>query len=93
MDLSKFPDIAQIRALIDNGQRPDIAWGILISTVVYLVYLVVDRIYKLYLHPLAKFPGPPEACLSKNWLLRVSEEGNPERVFEKLHEKYSQSSL
>ncbi|CAF3577128.1 unnamed protein product [Fusarium graminearum] len=93
MDLSKFPDIAQIRALIDNGQRPDIAWGILISTVVYLVYLVVDRIYKLYLHPLAKFPGPPEACLSKKWLLRVSEEGNPERVFEKLHEKYNSKAI
>ncbi|PTD11921.1 Cytochrome P450 monooxygenase yanH [Fusarium culmorum] len=80
-------------ALIDNSQRPDITWGVLISTVVYLVYLVVDRIYKLYLHPLAKFPGPPEACLSKKWLLRVSEEGNPERVFEKLHEKYNSKAI
>uniref|UniRef100_A0A0D2XSL6 Trichodiene oxygenase n=1 Tax=Fusarium oxysporum (strain Fo5176) TaxID=660025 RepID=A0A0D2XSL6_FUSOF len=90
MNSSPLPTIPQIQALIHDSQRGDILWGLVISTVVYLIYLVIDRVYKLYLHPLSKFPGPTEACLSQKWLLRVSEEGNPERVFERLHEKYRQ---
>ncbi|RGP81376.1 hypothetical protein FLONG3_520 [Fusarium longipes] len=60
---------------------------------VYLLYLAVDRIYKIHLHPLARFPGPKEARLSQKWLLRVSEDGYPEHVFEKLHEKYNSRAI
>ncbi|KAJ9419780.1 hypothetical protein FOXG_06968 [Fusarium oxysporum f. sp. lycopersici 4287] len=93
MNSSPLPTIPQIQALIHDSQRGDILWGLVISTVVYLIYLVIDRVYKLYLHPLSKFPGPTEACLSQKWLLRVSEEGNPERVFERLHEKYNSRAI
>lgn len=62
-----------------------------VSAVVYFLYAAIDRLYKVHFHPLAKFPGPKEASLSQNWLLRVSEQGNPEHVFKDLHEKYSES--
>ncbi|KAF4334973.1 trichodiene oxygenase cytochrome P450 [Fusarium beomiforme] len=66
---------------------------LIIFTAGYLLYWAADTIYKLYLHPLAKFPGPKEACLSQKWLHRVSKEGNPEHVFERLHEKYNSRAI
>lgn len=79
------------------GQEPD-DWKFLVAAVTTLlaailaVFAAVDCIYKLYLHPLAKFPGPTAACLSRRWLHRVSMDGHPEELFEALHQKYSESS-
>ncbi|PNP82140.1 hypothetical protein FNYG_04329 [Fusarium nygamai] len=66
---------------------------VVVSAATYFLYATVDRIYKLHFHPLAKFPGPKKACLSQEWLLRVSEQGSPEQVFEKLHEKYNSRAI
>ncbi|KAF5701364.1 trichodiene oxygenase cytochrome P450 [Fusarium mundagurra] len=70
-----------------------IGFVVVSAAAVYFLYAAVDRFYKLHLHPLAKFPGPKKACLSQKWLLRVSEQGNPEHVFEKLHEKYNSRAI
>ncbi|KAF5659379.1 trichodiene oxygenase cytochrome P450, partial [Fusarium circinatum] len=64
-----------------------------VLAVAYFLYAAADRFYKLYLHPLAKFPGPEEACLSQKWLLQVSEQGNPEKVFQRLHERYNSRAI
>ncbi|KAH7142873.1 cytochrome P450 [Dactylonectria estremocensis] len=85
---------AQVLAFFES-QSPSYLWGtiLLISTAVYFLYWAADRTYMLYFHPLARFPGPEEACLSQKWLLRVSEDGNPEHVFEKLHEKHNSRAI
>ncbi|EMT72308.1 cytochrome P450 [Fusarium oxysporum II5] len=66
---------------------------VVVSAAAYFLYAAVDRFYKLRLHPLSKFPGPKEACLSQKWLLRVSEQGNPEHLFQRLHEKYNSRAI
>jgi hypothetical protein len=57
------------------------------------LFIAIDSIYKLYFHPLAKFSGPWQACLSRRWLLRISQTGHAEKIFEELHERYSRCTL
>lgn len=47
-------------------------------------------IYARTLHPLAKFPGPFWASISRAWLIRQVCGGHPERVQKKLHDQYGE---
>lgn len=58
---------------------------LLVLTFVYKAWIAV---YRLYFHPLSGFPGPREAALSNTWLWKLSEAGQQEREFARLHEKY-----
>ncbi|KAJ5628765.1 cytochrome P450 [Penicillium lividum] len=45
------------------------------------------------MHPLSSFKGLPEACVSENWLYKVTKSGRAEETFEALHEKYNTKAL
>jgi hypothetical protein len=59
----------------------------------WLVYLVGLAIYRLYLSPLAKFPGPKLAALSKNYELYYDVVRRGQFIFhiQELHKKYGET--
>lgn len=57
-----------------------------------LTYVTVLAVYRLYLHPLAKFPGPRIAALT-SWYegyYEVVKNGQYSRKISKLHDEYGQ---
>lgn len=58
-----------------------------VSTLIYVIALVV---YRLYLHPLAKFPGPRIAAVT-SWYegyYEIVKNGQYSRKISKLHDEY-----
>lgn len=86
--LDMIPTSSQILSLSTLARA-----GILVLTfgLVRLVYTWLRSIYRVHFHPLAGFPGPREAAISRDWELKIATEkrGYPERVFERLHKEYS----
>ncbi|KAG6363998.1 hypothetical protein INS49_009101 [Diaporthe citri] len=68
--------------------------GILLVTfgLFRLVYTWLRSIYRVHFHPLAKFPGPREAAISRDWEFKITSEKGayPEKVYERLHKEYSE---
>jgi hypothetical protein len=60
--------------------------------VLFAVYLATTIVYRLYFHPLAKFPGPTWAAITDYWELYQDffreEGGHLYLELDKLHEKY-----
>lgn len=63
--------------------------------VLWIIYLVGLAIYRLYLSPLAKFPGPKLAALTKWYEIyyEVVQRGQFTFHFNELHEKYGEVCL
>jgi hypothetical protein len=73
--------------LLEAAQAHPLRAGLLFLFLAF-VYKSTQAVYRLYLHPLSGFPGPREAALSTTWLLKLSETGQQEQEFERLHERY-----
>lgn len=58
-----------------------------------LLFLVGRTIYRLYIHPLSKFPGPKLAAISSvyEFYYSVLKGGMFIREMERMHEKYGKS--
>lgn len=55
---------------------------------VFIVYWTLWIIYARWLHPLAKFPGPFWASISRVWTVLHVLPGDAEKAQKKLHERY-----
>lgn len=68
--------------------------GILLVTfgVLRVIYIWLRSIYRVHFHPLAKFAGPREAAISRDWEFKITTEQGayPEKVYERLHKQYSE---
>ncbi|KAK5054451.1 hypothetical protein LTR84_001341 [Exophiala bonariae] len=64
--------------------------GLVTATAIWLAYLVALVIYRLYFHPLAKFPGPKYAAVSRwhEYFYDVHLQGKFIFYIEGLHKKY-----
>lgn len=61
---------------------------LLVGIVLSLAYQLLFVAYRLYFHPLRKFPGLRQACVSENWLYQETKGGSPEETFETLHRQF-----
>lgn len=55
-----------------------------------LTFSYCRGLYRLYWHPLSKFPGPKEATKSDLWLYHQDLTPFPEDTFEDLHRQYGE---
>ncbi|KAI1327193.1 cytochrome P450 monooxygenase-like protein [Xylariaceae sp. FL0255] len=62
----------------------------LLSSQISLViaYYAVLSVYRLYFHPLAKYPGPKLAAISPLWTIWMSTSGRMHLILKDLHDKY-----
>jgi hypothetical protein len=71
-----------------------LGWLVLATSSI-LLYLIGGAVYRLYLSPLAKFPGPKLAALTLwyEFYYDVVKSGMYMAEIAKMHEKYGKSSL
>lgn len=81
-----------ITRLLEAVQAYPLQAGIVLLTFA-LISKASQAVYRLYFHPLSGFPGPREAALSKDWLYKLSQTGQQEKEFERLHEKYRKAAI
>ena len=79
---------------MDRLSRPSIALPLILS-IGSCFYLLALGIYRLYLHPLANFPGPKLAALSRwyKFYFEVLRKGNFTFHIPVLHRKYGKDSF
>ncbi|TGO44595.1 hypothetical protein BOTNAR_0785g00010 [Botryotinia narcissicola] len=65
----------------------------LYAAIIYVTVWFGWSFYNTHLHALAKFPGPRQAALSKQWMYEQHKKGFPEAVLEELHRQYNTKAL
>ena len=62
----------------------------IVAVSIYCVYVVGLVIYRLYFHPLAKYPGPRHAAISRwpEFYYEVVQKGQFSKIVEGYHDKY-----
>ena len=76
--------------------EPTMRWSVILVSAcgaIIILFRIWTKLYNVYLHPLAKFPGPPEAASSTAWMYSVLKSGSPEQQYEKLHKLYREFSF
>lgn len=63
---------------------------VLFALLTYLSYLAGLVLYRLYFHPLSRFPGPASAAISRwpEFYHEVIKQGQFSKVIDQYHEKY-----
>lgn len=56
--------------------------------VLLVAYIIVNSIYNVYFHPLAKFPGPFWAKITRLWITWQCYKGREPYVLQELSKKY-----
>ncbi|CAK7222048.1 hypothetical protein SCUCBS95973_004707 [Sporothrix curviconia] len=84
--------VDSIRESLHEAMHPD-QFGVSAQTASYAVGalsagLVIFLTYAIYLHPLAKFPGPKKAVISNIFAFRTIVSGRSVWIMRALHEKY-----
>jgi hypothetical protein len=69
--------------------------GLVTATAIWLAYVVALVIYRLYFHPLAKFPGPKYAAVSRwhEYYYDVHLKGKFIFYIEGLHKQYGTATI
>jgi hypothetical protein len=63
--------------------------AIFVADFVFLAALALSiTFYRLFFHPLRKYPGPVLARLTKLWLANMCRDGKVFRVVDALHKQY-----
>ncbi|OJJ56962.1 hypothetical protein ASPSYDRAFT_47235 [Aspergillus sydowii CBS 593.65] len=71
--------------LLDGIDKPLLARGVLVAIVAYWTFWII---YARWFHPLAKFPGPFWASITRVWTVLHVLPGDAEKAQKKLHERY-----
>ncbi|KAG4255729.1 hypothetical protein FPRO03_04677 [Fusarium proliferatum] len=58
-----------------------------------VTFQLLRAVYRLYFHPLSKFPGPRSAAISRQWQANIVKKGFPEKEYEKLHKQFGTKAL
>ncbi|KAH7174694.1 cytochrome P450 [Fusarium flagelliforme] len=62
--------------------------GLFVAVIATTIWLVYTVIYRIYFHPLSKYPGPKLAACSHFWFIRTWSSGFYPLRMEELHRKY-----
>jgi hypothetical protein len=66
-------------------------WSILLAILAF--YSIIWVVYTRIFHPLAKFPGPYLASITRFWLVFDVARGSAEKTQRQLHAKYGQAYM
>jgi hypothetical protein len=71
------------------SQFAEALWGLFLVASCYLATLFTSMsIYRLFLHPLSRFPGPKAAAISKLWHVYRSRNSTNFLVMDDMHKRY-----
>ncbi|KAF4332153.1 cytochrome p450 [Fusarium beomiforme] len=81
--------MAQLLRITEYSPLACLAAAVLAVT----AFQVLRAVYRLYFHPLSKFPGPRSAAISRQWQAKIVRMGFPEKEYEKLHSEFGTKAL
>ena len=85
--------VKSLSFLADVGSEKPVITAIILATVILFTWLFQRIAYRLYLHPLSKYPGPTAAAVTTTWKAYVKCVLNRSfsHVLRELHAQYGMS--
>ncbi|KPI34669.1 Pisatin demethylase [Cyphellophora attinorum] len=81
-----------LRSLDRHPYLNSLKWPIIL-VLASAVFYVSRIVYRIFLHPLSRFPGPRQAAISSSWLKKASKGGNVEGVIAQLHRHHKSAAI